>query len=656
MRDQNKCRPSSLPFRGWVACLPQAGDGASKRLSILIGMFLFALPLFAQIQGDEDANMQNHAKKRDQQAINEARKGWWTESMKTHDTRIEWWKEAQFGMFVHWGVYSTPGGEWKGKEVSGYSEHLMRKEKIPVAEYREDVVKPFNPIDFNADEWIRIARDAGMKYFIVTAKHHDGFAIFDSDVTDFNIVDATKYGKDPMPSLAAACKKYGIKFGFYYSHAFDWEDPNGPGNDWDYNNPGGDLNLFGGRDWYDLHPELLPKAVKYVDEKAIPQIRELLIKYHPDILWFDTPHKLPLSENIRILKAIRETDPNVVVNGRLARSGDGNFGDYQNTADRPAEFFPVTGDWEAIPTTNESYGYSKYDNSHKPAAFFIRLLANSASRGGNLLMNIGPMGNGKIDTRDLTILDGIGRWMKTNSESIYGTEKSPLPLQSWGVCTQKGDRLFLHVFDWPKDGKLTVGGLKTLPEKAWLLADDTKKELQVKRLITPDVQISLPKTTDEKSNTVIVLEMKNQLESDSIRLLSGTDLNRLLAFDAQLSGGGFRYGDGKTDRYYVDGWTKTSQLVSWPFRLNEAMTANLSIRYQIDQNSGGNVTISVAGQNFPLRIKPSAGKPEIRTIVIGKCTIPPGVHELTIQPVTISGENLMQLFEISVTSESKNNN
>jgi hypothetical protein len=170
-------------------------------------MFLFALPLFAQIQGDEDANMQNQAKKRDLQAINEARKGWWTESMKSHDSRIEWWKEARFGMFVHWGVYSTPGGEWKGKEVSGYSEHLMRKEKIPLPEYREDVVKPFNPADFNADEWIRTARDAGMKYFIVTAKHHDGFAMFDSDVTDYNIVDATKYGKNPMSGLAAACKK-----------------------------------------------------------------------------------------------------------------------------------------------------------------------------------------------------------------------------------------------------------------------------------------------------------------------------------------------------------------------------------------------------------------------------------------------------------------
>ena len=619
-----------------------------RKLTILFCFLIFALPLFAQIQGDEDANMQNQAKNRDQQAITEARKGWWTESMKTHDTRIEWWQEARFGMFVHWGVYSTPGGEWKGKEVSGYSEHLMRKEKIPRAEYLEKLVKPFNPVDFDADKWIRTARDAGMKYFIITAKHHDGFAMYDSDVTDFNIVDATKYGKDPMPGLAAACKKYGIKFGFYYSHAFDWEDPNAPGNDWDYNNPGGDLNLFGGRDWYDIHPELLPKAVKYVDEKAIPQIRELLTKYHPDILWFDTPHKLPLSENIRILKAIRETDPNVVVNGRLARSGDGNFGDYQNTADRPAEFFPVSGDWEAIPTTNESYGYSKYDNNHKPAAFFIRLLANSTSRGGNLLMNIGPMGNGKIDSRDTIILSGISSWMKINSESIYGTEKSPLPLQSWGVCTKKGNRLYLHVFDWPKDGKLIVGGLKTLPEKAWLLADHSEKGLPVTKLNSPDVQVELRKNAHASENTVLVMDMKQPVATDQIRLIDPRSDNRLLAFDAQLKGSGFRFGDGKTDRYYVEGWTKTNQSVNWSFRLNESMDADLSIRYQVGQTSGGKILVSVAGQKFTLDIKPSGERPEIRTVAVGQCQIPAGIQKLTIEPESVSGENLMQLFEVHI--------
>ncbi len=241
-------------------------------------------------------------KHRDQKAIDDAVNGWWTVSMKNHDQRIKWWREAKFGMFIHWGVYSTAGGEWKGKRVDGYAEHLMRKEKISRKEYLE-LAHQFNPVKFNADEWVRNAKNAGMRYMIITAKHHDGFAMYPSEVSDFNIRKQTPFKRDPMAELSAACKKYGLKFGFYYSHAFDWEHPDAPGNDWEYKNPGGDLNLYGGRNWYDLHPELLAKAKRYVDEKAIPQIKELIAKYHPDILWFDTPQKLPLSENIRISKS-----------------------------------------------------------------------------------------------------------------------------------------------------------------------------------------------------------------------------------------------------------------------------------------------------------------------------------------------------------------
>ena len=390
---------------------------------------------FAQTAGDEDKEMFNQARECDQKSIDEAIDGWWTASMKTHEQRIQWWREAKFGMFIHWGIYSLPGGEWKGKKVGGYAEHLMRKEKISRKEYLE-LAHQFNPEKFNAEEWILQAKNAGMKYFIITAKHHDGFAIYDSKVSDFDIIDQTPFKKDPIDELATAAKKHGIKFGFYYSHAFDWEHPDAPGNDWEYNNPGGD-KLIGTARWYDTHPEWLPKAVKYVDEKAIPQIKELLTKYHPDILWFDTPHKLPLSENIRILKTIRETDPDVVVNGRLARNSANSFGDYRNTADRPAEFYPVTGDWEAIPTTNESYGYSKYDSSHKPVSHFIQLIASAAARGGNLLMNIGPKGHGAFDQKDIAILNGIGNWMTKNGESIYGTTAGPLPYHSWGVSTQK---------------------------------------------------------------------------------------------------------------------------------------------------------------------------------------------------------------------------
>jgi len=614
----------------------------------LLAVLLNAVTTLAQDKGDEDKTMANKVNPRDQRAIDDAINGWWKASMKTHDARIAWWRDARFGMFIHWGIYSLPGGEWKGKKVDGYAEHLMRKEKIPRAEYLE-LSHQFNPVKFDADKWVKTAKEAGMRYMIITSKHHDGFAMFNSKVSDYNVVKQTAWKHDPMVDLSAACKKYGIKFGFYYSHAFDWEHPDAPGNDWDYNNPGGDLNLHGGRNWYDVHPELLPKAVKYVNEKAIPQIKELLTMYHPDILWFDTPQKLPLSENIRILKAIRETDPNVVVNGRLARGdNDLNLGDYKNTADRPAEFFPVTGNWEAIPTTNESYGYSKFDKSHKPIGFFIQLLAKSASRGGNLLMNIGPMGDGEFAPEDVNILHGLAKWMGKNSESIYKTTKTPLPFQSWGVSTRKENLLYLHVFHWPQNGHLLVGGLKSDIRKAYLLADPSKKALSFKRIDPLDMNISVPAQAPDTVNTVIVLETKGAIETDPIRVLSNAGVtNKLLAFDAELIGKGFGFGDGKTDKYYVDGWRRKEQVVKWNFRMIEPATYKIVLKYLADDSDAGSYRFEIGSFVKNGEIVPSA-KPAVKTIDLGQVSLQPGVHSFQITPVDITKSALMKILEVQL--------
>jgi len=621
-----------------------------RRNLTIAGCLLTALlstGAFAQDKGDEDKTMANQAKSRDKKAIDDAVTGWWTASMKTHDTRVAWWRDARFGMFIHWGIYSLPGGEWKGKRVDGYAEHLMRKEKIPRAEYLE-LAHRFNPVKFDPDKWVKTARQAGMRYLIITAKHHDGFAMYNSKVSGYNVVKQTAWKHDPMADLSAACKKYGIKFGFYYSHAFDWEHPDAPGNDWDYKNPGGDLNLYGGRDWYDLHPELLPKAVRYVDEKAIPQIKELLTLYHPDILWFDTPQKLPLSENIRILQAIRETAPNVVVNGRLARSANLNMGDYRNTSDRPAEFFPVDGDWEAIPTTNESYGYSKYDKSHKPLGFFIQLLAKSASRGGNLLMNIGPMGDGEFAPEDVNILKGLAKWMHKNSESIYRTTKTPLPFQSWGVSTRKGNLLYLHVFNWPVNNSIIVGGMKSDIGRAYLLTDPSKKELSFKRISSLDVRINVPSQASDQANTVIVLETKGAIQTDSVRLLSGSGVvNRLLAFDARLIGKGFGFGDGKTGKYYVDGWSKKDQLIKWDFRLIQPATYKIVLKYLADSTDAGGYQITIGNQVKKGEVLSSA-KEEVKAADLGQVSLSPGIHTLQITAVEITKSALMKILEIQL--------
>src|SRR5690242_3044662 len=288
---------------------------------LLLSLYFFSSCSYAGQEKNSSAPLDTaellaDGRERDSLAAQEALNTWWTASMRNHDKRMAWWREARFGCFMHWGVYSYAGGEWEGEPVKGYAEHLMRIKKIPLAVYKKEVVEKFDPVNFDADAWVRRIKAAGMRYLVITAKHHDGFAMYDSDVSGYNVVKATPWHHDPMKDLAAACRKYGLHFGFYYSQAFDWEDPDAAGNDWDYNNPGGDKHLFGGVHWFDLHPDMLERIKKYVDHKAIPQIRELIRKYHPDILWFDTPSKLPFSENLRILQEIRKIDTTVVVDGR----------------------------------------------------------------------------------------------------------------------------------------------------------------------------------------------------------------------------------------------------------------------------------------------------------------------------------------------------
>jgi len=562
--------------------------------------------------------------------------------LQTRDERLAWWRDARFGMFVHWGVYSGLGNEFHGRKGGGYAEHIQRVLKIPVAQYREEVAGTFNPSRFDADEWIRRAAQAGMGYFVITAKHHDGFAMWPTKVNTYNIVQATPFRRDPMRELRDACRKYGVKFGFYYSHAFDWGEADAPGNDWDYNNPGGD-KLLGGANWWETRPEFLPKARGYVDRKAIPQLRELVAEYQPDILWFDTPHKLPPAENQRILDAVRAMAPGVVVNGRLVRGA----GDYESTADRPAEFSPHEGDWEGIPTTNESYGWNKFDRSHKPVSHFIRILAKAVARGGNILMNIGPMGDGTFDPADVAILDGIGAWWKVNGESIRGAGRSPLAVQTWGESTLKGSRLYLHVFDWPADGRLVVGGLKTPVTSAWLLAEGASKRRAVTRLNPLDVSVALPSEAPDRSDAVVVLELGGAVDADVVRLLQPSFTNETLrAFDAQLHGG-LRFGPGKRTDDYVLGWSSMSDNVTWRVRLPAITTYEVDANYDAPAASaGGSYTVAFGAQKLSGTVSSGTGQ----RVRLGRVTLAPGAFDITVTATTIAGAELLRLRGLTLIS------
>ncbi|WP_430935642.1 alpha-L-fucosidase [Saccharicrinis sp. 156] len=500
---------------------------------------------------------------------------WWRDAKTTREQRLEDWRDARFGCFIHWNASSLLGSSWKGKNYVGYAEHIQRMAKIPCDEYRRDVVGNFNPTGFNADEWAATIRKAGMRYVIITAKHHDGFAMFDSDVSDFTILKATPFGRDPMAELKAACDKNGLKFGFYYSHAFDWGEPNGPGNDWDYENPGGDKHLFASRNtkWFDVHPEIAPRIRKYVDEKSIPQVRELIGKYDPDFMWFDTPHKLPPEENLRIMKAARAAKPNIVINSRGVQpytGMPGHFGDYESTSDRAVDFPTNDGDWETIPTTNESYGYSATDRSHKTPEYLVRVLVKAVARGGNMLLNIGPKGDGIIDDADIKILDGIGKWMDVNEASIRGTVRTTLPVQAWGESTRKKNTFYLHVFDWPTDGVLQLGGFLGKVNKAYLLSDKNQTAITHKRTDDMTVQFEVSAKAPDEASSVIVVEVDDAEHVDSHRLISTTQNNMLRAFDGMAVDGEFKYGNGKVTNSGVSGWTQDGQSMTWPVYLSKA--------------------------------------------------------------------------------------
>ncbi len=579
---------------------------------------------------------------------------WWRKSMETRAARLAWWREARFGMFIHWGVYSYLGGVWQGQPVKGYAEHIQRIKKIPIPVYRQQVVAKFNPVKFNADEWISTAQRAGMGYMIITSKHHDGFAMFDSDVSDYNVVKATPWHRDPMRELRDAARRQGLKFGFYYSHAFDWGEANGAGNDWDYQNPGGD-RLLGGRDWWLTWPDTLQRIRRYVDEKAIPQVRELILKYDPDIMWFDTPSKLPPEENLRVLRAAREAKPDLVINGRAVQALPGGpearFGDYASTADRPAELTPHDGDWEAIPTTNESYGWHRMDQSHKPPEHFVQLLAKAAARGGNLLLNIGPMGDGRFDPKDVAILSGIGAWLKVNGESIHGTSRTPLAVQVWGQSTLKGARIYLHVFDWPKNGKLYVAGLQSDVKEARLLAAAQAQPLPVRRVNSSDVEIVVPPRAPDPWDSVILLELFIPIETNSAFFIpaSGAPIY-LHVFDGKLVGAGIGYADGKRDRDVTVNWSSRSAGVDWRVRTTAPARYRVVANYATsDTTSAGAFEISVGNQKLSARVKPTASPTTLITDDIGEVELPAGEFTISVRSTQIDGAELMRLRRIELT-------
>jgi alpha-L-fucosidase len=392
----------------------------------------------------------------------------------------QWFKDAKFGMFIHWGLFAEAGGAWNGKNYYGISEWMMNRGKISATDYAA-LAKKFNPTQFNAKEWAQLAKDAGMKYMVITAKHHEGFAMFDSKISDFNIVKATPYRKDPMKPLAQAVREAGLKFGFYYSQFLDWHEPNGGGNKWDFDETKKDYQA-------------------YYHTKSIPQIKELLSNYGPlGLIWFDMPGGLSKEETQSLINDVRKIQPGCLISSRVG-NGLGDFKDYGD-GEIPATI-STTGAWEALFTHNDSWGYSKFDYNFKSPKEIVRLLTTVSSKGGNLILNVGPDSSGKMPAYSVKYLRRVGKWLKANGEAIYGTTAGFINPQPWGLTTAKPHKLYLHVFERPKNGFIFVPGLHQI-KKAYLLAN--KQPLAFIKS-TGGISIKLPYLTDDY-NTVIAVNL-----------------------------------------------------------------------------------------------------------------------------------------------------
>jgi alpha-L-fucosidase len=554
------------------------------------------------------------------------------ETKQERDQRMAWWRDARFGMFIHWGVYSVPAGTWQDKQIGGIGEWIMNSGKIPVADYAK-FPEQFNPVKFDAEAWVKVAKDAGMKYIVITSKHHDGFAMFQSKASPYNIYDATPFKRDPLKELAAACEKEGIRLGFYYSQAQDWHHPGGAacGGHWDKAQDG--------------------SMDEYIKNIAVPQVREILSNYGKiSVLWWDTPQDMTKQRAEAFLPLLK-LQPGIIINNRLG-------GGYEGDSETPEQEIPATGfpggrDWETCMTMNDTWGFKSYDHNWKPTETLLRNLIDIASKGGNYLLNVGPTSEGEIPQPSIERLKEVGQWMKVNGDAIYGSSASPFKKLPWGRCTQKPGKLYLHVFDWPKDGQLVVPGLKNQVKQAYSLADahnNAKAEMLDVAQSDDGVTIKVPQEAPDKIASVIVLDIEGTPEVAPYVPTQAADGSVALpAEEAVIHGNTAKCqpGAGKQNIGY---WTNANDWVSWDFVVKTPGKFDVEITQAcIPGDAGSEYTVAVGDQTLQGKVEDTGDWSKFVVRTLGSVTLSnAGRYTLSVKPTNMPHGAVMNLESVTL--------
>ncbi len=550
--------------------------------------------------------------------------------------RLERLNDAKFGLFIHWGPYAVLAGEWQDRRIHGPGEWIMYHGKIPVEQY-EKMAKRFNPVKFDAEEWVRLAEQAGMRYMVITAKHCDGFAMFDSEVTPYNIVDWTPFGRDVIAELKKACENSGLGLGFYYSHWWDWHERNALGheNTWDFPNS------------EQKDPDI------YLQKKSLPQVRELVTRYDPFIMWFDVPGKITREQSFTFLKTVRRHDPGIIINNRIGN----DMGDY----DTPEQYLPSgSSTFEVCMTMNDTWGYKYYDHNWKSVKTVIQNLADIAHKGGNYLLNVGPTAEGVFPQASVRILQQTGQWMAKNGESIYATTASPLGRLPFNArCTAKPGTLFIHVFDWPVMGELVIPRIKNPVTSVTLLADPGKKPLPFDQkgsdlFITLDAK-QIPARVLNTVNNVLAIDYRGEFEPvNGPYLIDPGNPSYLTPDMAGLSGENLSYEFnhiwGPHRGYQVKNWTDPDATMSWAIRAIRSWTYDVYLQYGAPAGCGANECEFSAG-DITLRhnIRNTGGWYDFEEFLIGSTKIETSEYmDLTIKPVKLEGCSLMNLKQVKL--------